>query len=151
MTGWTNSTILKDVDLKSITTGPGTYIISTGRPIARVIEIDPEGIIDIGESGRLRQRVREFVRSATEPGREGHMAGWRYAFFRFDRHFPFDELRIRWCTVETKAEAYEIEGRTMLAYLTKHAELPPLNYSFNWSPFKADGWDLFDRMLADGD
>jgi hypothetical protein len=41
---------------------------------------------------------------------EGHPAGYRYQFFHFARHFPFDQLRIRWKTAKAREEAYRPNG-----------------------------------------
>lgn len=137
--GWSPWNPPSTLDFTSVPTGPGAYVISASKPIPRSIGVDELGILDIGESKGLRQRLKDFVRCAAKYGDEGHMAGWRFAYFRFARHYPFESLRVRWIDAETKTAAYEIEGRAFLAYITTHSELPPLNYSFNWSPFKADG------------
>ena len=71
------------------------------------------------------------------------MAGWRFAFFRFEREFPLSDLRVCWLATTTK-EAYAAEGRVLLAYLQKHYELPPLNYKFNRQVFKDAGWGILD-------
>jgi hypothetical protein len=146
-TGWTDWAMLDGMNFKEVCTGPGAYVLSVGKPINRSVGVDAEGLFDIGESSVLRQRIRNFVRCATEYGREGHMAGWRYAFLRTARHFPFEELRVRWICAESKQEARELECKVMMIYLAKHTELPPFNYSFNWSLFKKDGWDSFDRLI----
>ena len=142
---WTDWTNLSALDLKSVPTGPGAYVIATNRPLNRVISIDPIGMLTIGESSGLRKRFRGFRRCATRRHDEGHSAGYRYQFFRFDKHYPFETLRVRWIAAESKPEAYRIEGRFMLAYLDRHGELPPLNYSFNWSAFEELGWEIFDE------
>ena len=91
---WTSWSILSELDLKVVPSDPGVYVIAAGRTFSRVVGDDPEGILDIGESVGLRQRLRDFIRCATNRGQVGHMAGWRYAFFRFDRLFPFATLRV---------------------------------------------------------
>ena len=76
------------------------------------------------------------------------MAGWRFAFFRFERQFPLLSLRVRWLSAETKAMAYRAEGSVLLTYLRRHCELPPLNYKFNWDVFEELGWRIFDDQPA---
>lgn len=76
------------------------------------------------------------------------MAVWRYAFFHFDQRFPLPSLRVRWAAKETKAEACRAEGHLLLAYLWRHAELPPLNYNFNWDAYEELGWDHLDQVTA---
>lgn len=146
--GWTDWTPFVTLDMKTVPTQPGAYVLSTTRPISRAINTDPMGILDIGETGKgyetLKKRLGALRRCMTQRGNEGHMAGWRFAFFRFERHFPHESLRIRWIPTDTKAAAENYEGRIMLTYLMRHSELPPLNYKFNWKPFEQLGWNLFD-------
>lgn len=106
------------------------------------------GLLDVGESSYLRQRLRDFVRCATRRGDEGHMAGWRYAFFHFADHYPFPTLRIRWVATATKEDAYRHGGQILLIYLRRHAELPPLNYKFNWTLFEELGWHILDKDIS---
>jgi len=107
-------------------------VISAGRELSRAVGVDSDGILDIGESASLRQRLKDFVRCASKRGQEGHMAGWRYAYFHLEQHFPLSCLLVRWIETKTKEEAQRMEGRVLLKYLQRHAELPPLNYSFSW-------------------
>ena len=118
-------------DFQRVTTGAGAYVIATDRPLNRAIGSDEDGILDVGESMHLRQRLRRFRRCAMNRLKKGHMAGRRYASLRLERHFPLDSLRVRWTAAESKDDANRIEGIVMLRYLQRHGELPPLNYSFN--------------------
>jgi hypothetical protein len=145
--GWSDWQALAALDRTHIPKGPGAYVIASDRPLHRAVGVDPLGILDIGESAGLRHRLDVFQWCATHYKYEGHMAGWRFAFFRFSRHFPVEALRVRWIAAPTKQDANEIEGRMLLCYLANHLELPPLNYSFNWRPFRKDGWDVFDRLI----
>jgi hypothetical protein len=153
-TGWTEWTSLNELDIHTVPIQPGTYVLSTTRAINRAIGVDQMGILDIGESGRgyatLRSRVTAMRRCLSQRGCTGHMAAWRFAFFRFERHFPHDTLRIRWIPTDSKQTAEQYEGRMMLAYLLRHSELPPLNYKFNWKPFAEIGWKLFDDPACFG-
>lgn len=153
-TGWTAWTDFLDLDLKTVPAQPGAYVLSTTRPINRAIDADPMGILDIGESGKgkatLRGRLKAMRRCMTKRGDLGHMAAWRFAFFRFERHYPHDSLRIRWIQADNKQEAQNYEGRVMLTYLLRHSELPPLNYQFNWKPFEKIGWTVFDDPACFG-
>ena len=139
-TGWITWVPLIGLDFTTVPWSPGAYVIATSSPVNRAIDTDEEGFLDVGESDSLRSRLQSFVRCASNRGKEGHMAGWRYAFFHFDQRFPLTSLRVRWAAKETKAEAYRAEGHPLLAYLRRHAELPPLNYKFNWDAFEELGW-----------
>jgi hypothetical protein len=146
--GWTAWRSLTSVSPEDVPAQPGAYVISTGTRIVRAASADDLGILDIGEAGKgaatLRSRLASFRRCATNRGTTGHMAGWRYAFFRFDRHFPLSSLRVRWSATSSKHTANAVEGRLLLTYLLRYGELPPLNYKFNWSAFESLGWDAFD-------
>jgi hypothetical protein len=139
---WTPITIIADTE---VPIGPGAYIIAARKAVPRAIGIDAEGILTIGESERLRGRLLDFIRCASTKGETGHMAGWRYAFFGFDRYYPLRDLYVRWIATSSKETAYEEEGRLLLQYLRRHSELPPLNYKFNWSQFEKHGWDLLEK------
>jgi hypothetical protein len=146
--GWTTWRPLVDVEQFPVPVGPGAYVVATRSSLTRAVGADPEGFLTIGESDNLRTRVRSFLRCARDRSERGHMAGWRYAFFHFAKHFPLQSLSVRWQETKTKDEAYEREGLLMLTYLHRHSELPPLNYKFNWSPFERQGWDLLDRFAT---
>lgn len=115
--------------------GCGAYIIATRIAIHRAVGIDTEGILDIGESKNLRGRIKSFIACANGRRPRGHMAGWRYKQYEFEKHFPLDTLFIRWHPTQTKEEAYAIEGKILQTYLIQHKELPPLNYKFNWPQY----------------
>ena len=131
--GWSDWAKLAELTLEAIENAPGTYAIATREEIARVVGKDPDGILDVGESEYLRDRLRAFIRCAQDPDAYGHMAGVRFAFLGFSGIFPFDSLWVRWRLTKNKAEAYAMEGRLLSAYVNLHKELPPLNYKYNWS------------------
>lgn len=143
---WQN---LLALDLKSVTTGPGAYVIATGNPLKRAVGEDELGILDIGETGALRDRFRKFIRCSGERFQKGHMAGWRYCFFCLDRVFTRAKLQVRWIETQTKQAAHAIEGEVLLAYLRNHCELPPLNYKFNWSSFGDKEYGCIDDYDAE--
>lgn len=148
-TGWSEWVKLETLEWSAVPQDPGAYIIAVTRPINRAVGIDPDGFLDVGETDGLRARLRSFRRCASQRGCEGHMAGWRFAFFRFGRTFPLSTLRVRWLVTITKEEAYAAEGQILLAYLRQHYELPPLNYKFNRQVFKDAGWDILDDDEVD--
>jgi hypothetical protein len=142
---WTDWRALDGLDWSLVPTEPGAYIIAASQPIHRAVNTDAEGFLDVGESDNLAKRLWSFHWCASHRGKKGHMAGWRFAFFRFERQFPLAELRVRWRATATKQEAYRAEGQVLLGYLRRHCELPPLNYKFNWKMFEEYGWDILDQ------
>lgn len=130
--GWCDWIKLPDVDWNEIPTGPGTYMIAARHTLRRAVEDDPEGILDIGMSKSLRNRLNQFCRCAGDRDRTGHMAGWRYARYNMNQHFPLDTLYICWRIAATTEEAAREEGRLIEEYVKQHMESPPLNYSASW-------------------
>lgn len=130
---WTNARPLDEV-LGEAPTGGGAYVVSLhyrGRlaVLARLLEKDRFGTLDIGQSGSLRKRLKILHTCATLRGETGHSAGWRYAYLGLDKALG-GRLFISWCaSLKWKA----LEARVMTAYVAAFGELPPLNYSFNWS------------------
>ena len=141
---WTDWQAFDALDWSLVPKGPGAYVIAASQPINRAVNTDLDGYLDVGESNNLANRLRGFLRCATQRGTTRHMAGWRFAFFRFERQFPHAGLRVRWRATASKQEAYAAEGQVLLGYLRRHCELPPLNYKFNWQMFELHGWDILD-------
>lgn len=131
--GWTDWEPLDGLDFRTVTTGPGVYVIAANKPLSRVVGVDRTGILDIGEAGWLRSRLRMFYRSASGNKKVNHSAGRHYLLFKLDRHIPFRTLRVRWTELKTKAEAKHMEGKLQREYIKHHCELPPLNANFTWS------------------
>ena len=144
---WNTLGLCYGLDLAVVPSKPGSYIIAADRPLTRCVGTDPHGILTIGESEDLRRRIQVFCSCAITRGSEGHSAGWRYAFLRLDRFFPFASLRFRWRVTESKQHAQELEGEMLVRYLAHHVELPPLNYASNQHAFNKHGWDLFDKLV----
>ena len=142
---WTHWQPLLVLDFAVVPSQPGAYVIATDRSIPRAIGVDPDGILHVGESSDLRYRLRSFLRCASHRGEEGHMAGWRYAYFKHDRYFPLSSLRAKWCVAQSKQDGYRVEGALLLSYLQRHCELPPLNYKFNWKLFEESNWGILDQ------
>ncbi len=123
--------------------GPGAYVLGLPdeRPLGRLLGQDPHGILDIGESAGLRQRLGDLLRCAGQAGERGHMAGWRLgsAGLLARLGIPVAKLRVSWCSAETKDDAYFIEGSLLRDYYELFGELPPLNYKFNWAAWEEGG------------
>ncbi|SRR5712692_1567911 len=117
-----------------IPSGFGAYCIATTRKIVRANgTTDPDGILHVGESKYLRNRILAFLSCARDPRVGTHSAGWHYTHFGLNEVFPIETLRVRWVKAHSKNEAYELEGRFLGDYINFYHELPPLNFKFNWS------------------
>lgn len=129
--GWGAWILFNDVVWTDVPTGPGTYMIAACRKLNRAVGVDSQGILDIGTSKHLRDRIKNFWRCARN-NRTGHMAGWRYAEYGMYVHFPLNSLHVCWRPAATPEEAAHEEGRLLDEYVRQHMESPPLNYAASW-------------------
>ncbi|UVK96120.1 GIY-YIG nuclease family protein [Pseudomonas atacamensis] len=135
--GWEPEWLKLTENFQNAPSLPGVYIICTCKNIQRVVGIDEYGVLTIGESDNLRRRLSAFMRCASNAGKAGHMAGWRFSYFSFEKVFPLETLWVSWIPTANKAAAYAKEGEMLALYLAQHFELPPLNYKFNWPKLEA--------------
>jgi len=130
--------------------GPGTYVIACKNlPINRVRGTDNNGLLYVGESSRLRWRLKSFA-DCVERGKETHVAGWRYNLVKLKGCGPTEKLMVRWYEAKSKAkkgkqDAQLTECELLHAYLIEHCELPPLNYNLGRSLLKKFHWRLEDE------
>ncbi len=129
---WTEWELLCEANFNIIPNSPGAYMIAAKKTIFRAYGKDVEGILDVGESKNLKDRIKSFIACAKGDRNSGHMAGWRFREYEFDKRFPLKSLYLSWHPAATKKEAYQLEEQILLEYLKQHSELPPLNYKFNW-------------------
>lgn len=108
-------------------------MIVANRAIPRAVGVDEHGILDVGESDNLKERLAAFVGCAKGRRASGHIAGWRFLEFGFEKAFPLDSLWVSWCELKDKKAAYAKEGEILSRYYEQHFELPPFNFKFNWS------------------
>jgi hypothetical protein len=102
--------------------------------MSRLLGVDEQGVLDIGESKNLRKRLRALAACASADGVKGHMAGWRYRYLQLHEKLPGD-LVVAWRYGD---ESYKLEAVTMTNYVNAFGELPPLNYQFNWRLVKSE-------------
>lgn len=133
---WMEWLPLTNEEVAAVPEGAGAYIVGIRRDrIGRLLADDPHAIVDVGESARLRVRLRDFMRCAGSAGQEGHMAGWRLGSFGLLERLgvTVSDLRFSYCQAQDKDDAYRIEGEMLRMYFDLFGELPPLNYKFNWT------------------
>ncbi|CAN96796.1 hypothetical protein predicted by Glimmer/Critica [Sorangium cellulosum So ce56] len=128
--------VIADVQQKA-----GAYVLglpASKRPLGRLIQAEPHGLLDVGESRNLNQRLRNLYRCMSTEGERGHMAGWRLGSGGLLRQLNLtpSQFQVSWCYAPTKDEAYRVEGTILRAYYSLFGELPPLNYKFNWSTWE---------------
>lgn len=110
---------------------PGVYRIRAftkqGKPrcIRRAAGVDREGILHIGETKHLRQRVRMF-RNAATGGKADHKAGKEFKKWGFKNLAPLEILRLDFYETDTKEDAQALEKRLFELYRKRLLDRPPL-------------------------
>jgi hypothetical protein len=123
--------------LSIIPTRPGVYRIrafgNDGQPVPlrRLGGDDPDGILDIGETGKgttgtLQYRIGTF-QNAVLRGTAPHAAGCKFHVYQYSQHFPLDRLRVDWVTKPSKDEARDFEKKLLRDYRSRLLDCPPLN------------------------
>src|SRR5438105_1644150 len=94
-TGWTDWRPLlpllekwKEEKVWDVPHAPGAYAVSTPSSIQRAGGEDREGLLHIGESGDLANRIWNFLECVQDSCKESHRAGWRYSSLKMHAHFP---------------------------------------------------------------
>lgn len=113
---------------------PGIYKIfsldenDVARPLSRVLGKDPLGILYIGKSENLKDRVRMLWRVLQPNYRaSSHTFGTNYKSLQVIRDaFPYDTLAIEY---EENPEAKIYEKSLIESYRQLYGEVPPLNGS----------------------
>lgn len=119
---------LRQKTFEKIPTEPGMYLIRCQcHQTNRLLGLDKEGVLDIGESSNIRKRIKQFLACASGKRKKGHSAGCRFANRRLSRYFPLDQLEIKWKDTGSKDAAKKLEGELLRNYEKIFGELPPLN------------------------
>ena len=122
---------------------PGVYRIRlafTGdrRPviIPRLLNQDRDGLLSIGQSGNLRDRIRSFYKVANNAtGFLKHSSGDRLFLVRICSHassnsyFSDKIIQHSFVSQKDKESAKALEERLLKCYFKEYGELPPLNNS----------------------
>jgi hypothetical protein len=118
---------------KQISNDSGIYwIVAANKlgqpiPLQRVCGCDPDGILYVGRSSRLRSRLQTLsaMLRTVDPRAAGHIAGLHYKANRSLRNrFPAKVLKFgfKHCANEKMAEDSKLRR-----YLKRFGEFPPLN------------------------
>ena len=106
---------------------PGSYKISCGEVVKRLVGEDKDGILMVGESEDLQRRIGQFHESISVSKAVSHSEGNTFYNLTMKEHFPISSLRFKFATTTTKADARSLEERELNDYENVHLELPPLN------------------------
>jgi hypothetical protein len=100
--------------------------------------VDKEGILCIGKSNNLRNRIWQFHQDVNSPGVEDkyHSEGRTFRmYFRYDPENPkklgldAKDMEIIWKTLDNKEQAEKWETELIDKYLKTFQDKPPLNIS----------------------
>jgi hypothetical protein len=135
---WSRSMKVKlaDDNWDSWSKTPGVYIIRNRRHIPRVGGVDRTGILYIGKSLNLRQRICRFLKA-------NHTASgflWTHPSIAclvidpFIRNYDdvedsLGELTVRYSTPLQKERLDDAERALLFTYTNRFGEAPPLNFS----------------------
>lgn len=113
-----------------------------GKPIQiqRANGVDTEGILYIGSSCDLGERIKTFWRGVNEnlpPAqlKVPHSGANTYAIFQFSKKFPLDSLEVRWAVVSgtpssSNQDPWKVVEKALLEdYMARFLDKPPLNLS----------------------
>ncbi len=127
----------------SIGKKPGVYKIRLAHSgnhhsalISRLLGKDKCGLLSIGHSVNVSNRIQNFYRVAGKmPGFFKHSAGDRLFLAQIcaratsNTYFSNKIIQFSSILVQSKEEAKELEERLLKCYFKKYGELPPLNSS----------------------
>ncbi len=112
---------------------PGVYRIrafyeqAQPRAVRRFNGDDPEGILHIGMSSNLFNRLRSFYRGAVEQKFPAHFASSEFIKWKFDKSVPADQLRFDFIGTPNAQAAKDLETELHRAYRYKFLDRPPLD------------------------
>jgi hypothetical protein len=103
---------------------------SAFRSIPRAGGVDPDGVLDIGESDDGRRRLDDFC-CALEGKPRSHRAGWEFSIngYDFGSVFAPNSLRIEFIHLGSKELAEALELALLEEYRWRFKDRPPLNGS----------------------
>jgi hypothetical protein len=133
---WYPSCLLNssEEDYSDIPNKPGVYIISNRKIIGRVGGDDRKGIVYIGKSKNLRQRVKSFWNGNHTAGgylHEHPVIAGKIMKMKIisgnDVDKGIGKLKIRYATITNLEELELAERAVMFPYIRRFGEPPPLN------------------------
>ena len=114
--------------------------------IRRFLGKDKEGILMIGESKNIGERIKYF-RGAMEGKSYRHAEGKRLSLIKkytcFMERYKDCKLQYSFKKLQNKSEAKKEEERLLKCYFKKYGEVPPLNNNLpgkdiNWESLNCD-------------
>lgn len=92
-------------------------------PIPRLCGVDPEGIVYIGKSIRLRPRIESFLK-----GRHSGGGLYRLAYQRLRKFQPYRDFSLQFRVIVCAQDEIGVKEANLLRrYFRRFGELPPFN------------------------
>jgi len=150
---WSPWISFSEVDRYRIPAKPGVYEIrcvsGRGKPfeIYRASGVDEHGILSIGETSNLSDRLHGFRRTIQpHTKRSSHAAGWYYVSLGYNRVFKKEKLQFKYKVTGTKKQAQKEEFILLCKYRSQFLDLPPLNN--NPGKYPKRGWKKIMKAIT---
>ena len=150
---WSSWISFSEVDRYHIPEKPGVYEIrcvsGRGKPIEiyRVYGVDEHGILSIGETSNLSDRLHGFRRTIQpHTKRSSHAAGYYYVSLGYSRVFKKENLQFKYKVTGTKKQAQKEEFILLCKYRSQFLDLPPLNNNLGKYPRR--GWKKIMKAIT---
>ena len=95
-------------------------------PIHRLGGVDSLGILHIGKSKNLKNRIN-FFRQSSEGKNDSHHAGYEFYIWDFKKIIPLNNLRFDYIETPTEQEALRMERLLHKEYREQFFDRPPLD------------------------
>ncbi len=135
---WEKPFVLREIEKHDLNAKSGIYVIGTGRPINRMLATDPNGILYIGKSVNLQNRVWAFQDWGHDASEFLCEINWVCEKI-LEANYPECQreveknCRVKDCLVHIvsveRTLLSEAEHAALFAYLQNFGEYPPLNLS----------------------
>jgi hypothetical protein len=123
---------LNEKSIETLKEVAGVYWIRSNMKIKRLFGVDNQGLLMIGASKNLHDRIWAFYVASTGQRKSmQHIEGQRYHYFKI-RKLHKGELEFKYQKTKNKKEAFAKENMLLEQYEIRHKELPPLNKTGGW-------------------
>ena len=124
---WSEWKILSKENFNTLPQSAGVYKIKyLKKIIGRLVKRDQKGILMIGQSKKLKTRLKKFYEVIQGHG-NGHSEGERFYKLKLRKKFPPENMLFKFSKVRRGANPKNRESKELESYQKTFGELPPLN------------------------
>jgi hypothetical protein len=109
--------------------------------LERLLKVDDQGIICIGETGNMKRRRAQFLSAIN--GANGHsemnLVYYLNEYTDFKKKFEDAKFQYCFCECTDKAESKSEEEKLIKVYFKEFGEVPPLNSAI---PNRYENWEF---------